>query len=158
MKHSLFKVIITIWNIFPLKKTLATIIKSSDYLTSKLYKDLRYKGVMRVNVEDETFLLNNPGYTTIENEMFWKGLNSWEKTSVSIWKDLSQNSNTILDIGANTGLFSLISATVSKTAEIYTFEPVLRTSILLKKNLELNDFLTYTLLILENEPLHSVLS
>jgi hypothetical protein len=56
---------------------------------------------MKVIFHNYSFKLNNPGFTTIENEIFWKGINIWEKTSVSIWIDFSKESRTILDIGAN---------------------------------------------------------
>lgn len=138
VKSFLFKTSVLFWKLLPLKKTLAQVIKKSDFLVEKLYKDLRFKGIMNVELDNEKFKLYNPGYTTIENEIFWKGLNSWEKTSVAIWQEIAKQSETILDIGANTGLFTFIAASANKSSEIFCFEPVKRTCELLKINLELN--------------------
>jgi tRNA1(Val) A37 N6-methylase TrmN6 len=48
---------------------------------------------------------------------------------------------TILDIGANVGLFSLSYASIFKGAEIHCFEPVPFIYNFLKKNLEINPHL-----------------
>jgi FkbM family methyltransferase len=97
---------------------------------------------MSVSVEKKSFLLQNPGFTTIENEIFWFGLEKgWEKISMKLWIELVKNSDTILDIGANTGVYSLVAATVNNHAKVYAFEPVKRTSHILKQNLALNPHL-----------------
>ncbi len=120
-------------------KNIHKILNGFPKILSKLYKDLRFRGVMNVRVENKSFLLHNPGFTTIENEIFWFGLeNGWEKVSMKLWIELVKNSNTILDIGANTGVYSLVAATVNNHAKVYAFEPVKRTSDILKQNLELN--------------------
>lgn len=139
MKHIIFLTIISIWKVLPFKQFHAKILIGFPKILSKLYKDLRFRGVMNVNVENKSFLLHNPGFTTIENEIFWFGLeNGWEKVSMKLWIELVKNSNTILDIGANTGVYSLVAATVNNHAKVYAFEPVKRTSDILKQNLELN--------------------
>ena len=51
--------------------------------------------------------------------------------------ELPQNS-TILDIGANVGMFSLSYASMFKKAEIHCFEPVPFIYKYLRKNLEMN--------------------
>ena len=93
---------------------------------------------MLINENDLEFKIYNPGITTIENEIFWNGLEGWESNTFKLWKELSLRSRFIVDIGANTGIFSLIAAASNKKAEIFTFEPVKRTLKILKKNIELN--------------------
>ena len=94
---------------------------------------------MRLIISGKSFKLYNPGYTTIENEIFWNGVEGgWEKKSIQVWQRLCNCSNTILDIGANTGIYSFIANAVNPNAKIYAFEPVERTSQLLLKNIALN--------------------
>ena len=120
MKHIIFLTIISIWKVLPFKQFHAKILIGFPKIFSKLYKDLRFRGVMNVSVENKSFLLHNPGFTTIENEIFWFGLeNGWEKVSMKLWIELVKNSNTILDIGANTGVYSLVAATVNNHAKVY---------------------------------------
>ena len=77
----------------------------------------------------------------IENEIFWTGLkNAWEKESFNLWIELCKNSDTIFDIGANTGVFSLIAKATNPAAKVYAFEPVERVYNKLCENIELNSY------------------
>lgn len=139
MKHCIFKIILIIWRIYPFKLQMAKIIKKNKSIFMRLYQDLRYKGVMEVKINNSSFKMYNPSYTTIENEIFWNGIDKgWEKVSIGLWKKIAKESKTILDIGANTGIYSLIASAINPQAEIFSFEPVKRTSELFKKNIELN--------------------
>ena len=141
MKKIIFKSTILIWNLFPLKFILKSIIESSPYLKKKLYQDLRYKGIMQLSIRNKKLKLFNPGYTTIENEIYWNGIeNGWEKQSIAIWQHLCVNSSTILDIGANTGIYSFIANAINSNAKIFAFEPVKRTAAVFMKNLSLNKY------------------
>ena len=47
---------------------------------------------MNLKYKEVKFKLFNPGYTTIENEIFWNGIeNGWEKVSLKVWVDLAKN-------------------------------------------------------------------
>jgi FkbM family methyltransferase len=141
MKAKIFKIIIRLWSYLPFKIFLARIIKLSPNLTHKLYQDLKFSGIMTVKLGDKKFKLFNTGYSTIENEIFWKGLNNgWEKISINTWINLSKISTIIIDIGANTGIYSITACTVNTRATIYSFEPVKRTAKILLKNIEINNF------------------
>jgi FkbM family methyltransferase len=76
---------------------------------------------------------------TIENELFWLGKKGWEAKSTSVWKQLSEKSSVIFDVGANTGLYSLISAKVNPSASVYAFEPLEHVRKRLEKNLSINN-------------------
>ena len=139
MKHLIFKIIVIAWKFSPFKNMLSKVIKINSYLLAKTYKDLRFKGVMNLTVKDKHFKLYNPGFTTIENEIYWKGFsNGWEKKSLELWQMLVVESDCILDIGANTGIYSFVATTLNPNAKIYSFEPVKRTSMIFKENLKLN--------------------
>lgn len=59
---------------------------------------------------------------------------------------LSEHSNCILDIGANTGLFSVLSSLSNKQANIYSFEPHSSNSNRMRKNLSLNNIQNVTIM------------
>lgn len=147
MKHLIFLSITKFWKMLPFKKLHSRLISKFPRVKQKLYQDLRYQGEMKVSINERSFKLYNPGFTTIENEIFWNGIeNGWEKVSLGIWRKLAIHSATILDIGANTGVYSLVASTVNKDAEVFAFEPVPRTSHIFKKNLELNPELNIKLI------------
>ncbi len=77
----------------------------------------------------------------LENEVFWRGLeNGWEHVSISLWTKLVKEANVILDVGANTGIYSLIAKSVNPDSRVYAFEPVERVFEKLEFNNRLNDF------------------
>ena len=77
----------------------------------------------------------------IENDIFWKGLTGgWEKLSMKLWITLCKNAKTILDVGANTGIYALAAKATNPGAKVIAFEPLKRVCSRLKKNAGLNKF------------------
>jgi FkbM family methyltransferase len=73
--------------------------------------------------EGKNFKMVHYGHP-LENELFWNGLyNGWEKYSMRIWAELTKNAGVIFDIGANTGLYSLVAKVKNPTADVHAFEP-----------------------------------
>ena len=124
----------------PIDNKLLLFIRFIRFPNSKFYKDLKYKGQMKVKTGDGFFFMYASG-GTIENEIFWKGLNNaFEPETVWIWKLLCPVSETIIDIGANTGMYSLIAKQINPTSKVYCFEPAHKTFKELVKNIQCNHF------------------
>ncbi|MBI1837997.1 MAG: FkbM family methyltransferase [Flavobacteriia bacterium] len=61
----------------------------------------------------------------MEKEIFNSGLyGNWEKESLKIWAYLSKESSNIIDIGANTGIYSIIAIKNNKKAQVIAVEPI----------------------------------
>lgn len=74
--------------------------------------------------------------TAFENRIFWEGLSRcWEPVSVQVWEALSRKSKVILDIGSNTGVYSLIAVAAQPGADVHAFEPLPK----MHKKLEINN-------------------
>lgn len=128
-----------IYHIIPFKKYIFMLIRPFN-LPEPVYKHLHFKNIFRVKFDTYHFLITHYGYQ-IENEIFWKGLTGgWEKISMQLWIELCKDSNVILDIGANTGIYSLAAKAVNHKAFVAGFEPVGRVYKKFKKNCELNNF------------------
>ncbi|MGZ4042488.1 MAG: FkbM family methyltransferase [Bacteroidia bacterium] len=129
----------TIYKNLPFKKQLFFLLKTLKF-PENIYRHLYFEDVFTVKFESYKFLITHYGFQ-LENEIFWKGLtNGWEKVSMKLWIELSKKSAVILDIGANTGIYSLVSKTVNPTAEVFAFEPVERIYNKLEKNNKLNNY------------------
>lgn len=136
------KIFKAIYNAIPIKKQIfhayLSVLPSPP--PEYILKHLHFKGKFKVQVEDQFFYMYHYGFQ-IENEIFWKGIKGgFEKVSVQTWIRLCKDSNYVLDIGANTGLYALIAKTVNPMAKIYAFEPVKRVFDKLMYNCSLNKF------------------
>jgi FkbM family methyltransferase len=111
-----------IYSAVPFKQQFFGVLKPLS-LPSSVYKYLRFQGVFKVQVGDKSFKIMHHGYP-VENELFWEGLKKWESVSLKIWMDMSKRSKVIIDVGANTGIYSLIASTLNPSAQVYSFEPL----------------------------------
>lgn len=129
------------YKIIPFKKQVFLILRSLWKPNPDIYKHFHFKGIITVPVNAESsFKIMHYGYQ-VENDIFWSGLTGeWEKASLDIWIKLSKNANVVFDIGANTGVYSLIAKTMNKNAAVYAFEPVKRVFEKLTANNQLNNF------------------
>lgn len=135
MKHF----IKSIYSKLPFKKQIFSVLRIFHFPES-IFKHLYFKGVINIRFDKYHFKINHYGYQ-LENELFWKGLtNGWEKVSMQLWIQLSNESSVIIDIGANTGIYSLVSKSVNKKADVFAFEPVRRVCDKLRANAQLNQF------------------
>lgn len=76
---------------------------------------------------------------SVENELFWSGFaGNWEGESLRLWRDLCAGAETVLDVGANTGVYALAASSVSPMAQVVAFEPVKRVFDRLAENAVLN--------------------
>ena len=122
----------------PFKGPLFHAVRSVWTPPESVYRHLHFRGVVRIPVKETSFLMKHHGHQ-IENELFWKGIEGgWEPHSLQLWAHLCDMSNIILDIGANTGLFSLVASAVSPDATVIAFEPVRRVYEHLDENRRLN--------------------
>jgi FkbM family methyltransferase len=135
------KILKDTYKIIPFKKQIFSFVKLFYKPSENIYRHLYFNGVFKVKTEgNKSFKIIHYGYQ-IENEIFWEGLdNGFEKVSIDLWKKLSAHSNYILDIGANTGIFSLIAKSINNEAKIHAFEPIHFTCEILKKNIQLNHY------------------
>jgi len=126
------------YEVLPFKKEFFLILRRLP-VPQAIYRHLHFKGIFSIAAGNCAFKIIHYGYE-LENEVFWKGLEGWEKTTLEVWSALSRKSNCIIDVGANTGLFSLLSKAVNERATVIAFEPVNRVAEKLEKNIRLNQF------------------
>jgi FkbM family methyltransferase len=138
-KLTLRRLLKEIYSSMPFKGKLFSLIKSIYRPSHEVYQHLHFKGWFRVKAEMSYFWMYHHGYE-VENEIFWKGLHGWEKTSLSVWMKLTTISDIIFDIGANTGIYALISGSVNKNSKVFAYEPVKRVYEKLDKNIRKNQF------------------
>jgi FkbM family methyltransferase len=123
-------------------KSVSGLIKSLFLPSAFLRNKLRFIGKFKVKTRDgKSFYLYNNAFF-LETSIFWLGINNfdWELMTRQIWVHLCQSSRTILDIGANTGIYATLAKVYSPNAVVYAFEPQPNIFNVLKKNNKLNNF------------------
>jgi FkbM family methyltransferase len=111
-------------------------------LPFSIYQHLHFHGPFTFKVEGKPVRMMHYG-TIIENGLYWEGLKGFEPVSLGLWAKLCKLSDTIIDVGANTGVFSLVAGAANPKAHIYAFEPSERILSKLKRNIDLNGFSVY---------------
>jgi len=105
-----------------------------------VFKHLHFEGSFDVAVDQlHSFRMNHDG-SSVQNELFWRGLSSYERTSIDLWGRLAAKASVIVDGGANAGLYSLVAGAVNPSATILAFEPLPDIYDHLVGNVRLNSF------------------
>ena len=74
----------------------------------------------------------------LQRQFYFFGTYVLEEQILARWSELAKNSQTILDIGANAGIFSLAAAASNPAAKIHAFEPTPEIAAHLQKTIEQN--------------------
>ena len=98
-----------------------------------------YLGYVDVEVEDvPPFVMFSNNDDQVAQIYFWFGPDTFESLSLRLWRELARSSEHILDIGAFTGVYSLVAARTNLAAKVYSFEPMKRTFGRMITNLQAN--------------------
>jgi FkbM family methyltransferase len=97
------------------------------------------RGPMAIRFEGrEVFVMQSDGRDSAASGAFWVGLDAYEGCTLRVFAHLARQSRHIVDVGANTGLFTLLAATVNPQATVHAFEPFPPALDLLEANLRSN--------------------
>lgn len=130
----------SIYMAIPFKKQVFCALKKVWVPPLKISRHLYFSGVFPVDVGERHYSVNHYGFD-VETSIFWYGLTgAWEKISMSAWIALCEESRVIVDIGANTGAYSLVAKTLNPGSQVYGFEPVKRVFQKLVANNRLNHY------------------
>jgi FkbM family methyltransferase len=113
-----------------------------------LSKHLHFKGEISVRLSHgKSFRMQSHGHQ-IENNLYWYGKFGHEPETFIPWLLAAETAHVVLDIGANTGLYSLGAAAQNPSAVVYAFEPLPRVANLARENFRLNK--NFRITVVEN--------
>ena len=127
------------WRHLPLKFPVFRALRAATRLPERVYRNLTFHGNFDVEVAPGTrFRMRSFAYQ-VETDLFWVGYaKNWERASLAVWRDLCKGAETVLDVGANTGVYALAAAALNPGARVIAFEPVQRVCDRLRTNAGLN--------------------
>lgn len=113
----------------------------AGFLPAAVWKRLPVEGVFPVILPDgRSFLYSATPNDVIARALFWRGLKAWESETIPVFFRLARSAQLILDIGANTGFYTLLACAANPTAQVISIEPVPRVYQKLLEHLQLNHF------------------
>jgi FkbM family methyltransferase len=101
-------------------------IAQTGLLPRRVWDRVPVKGQFRVDLPGGNGFVCNAvdGDGVISRRLFWRGWLAYEPETIQVFYKLAQHSNVVLDIGANTGFFTLLACAANSASTIVTFEPV----------------------------------
>lgn len=100
-----------------------------------------YRGFVNVEVEGvEPFVMFSNNDDLVAQTYFWYGPDTFESFSLRVWRTLASGAGTVLDIGAFSGLYSLVAARANPQAQVHAFEPLGQVFGRLVTNLQANGY------------------
>jgi FkbM family methyltransferase len=129
-----------IYELIPFKREVYSVMRVFIKMPKKLHQYFYFTGVFSTTVDGKKFKMKDYGFRFhVENELFWGGIeNGWEKTSTNLWVKLCATAQTVFDVGANTGFYSVLAKTIRTDCNVYAFEPLEGILKKLRYNIELN--------------------
>lgn len=122
----------------PLMEPACRALRWTGILPERVWQHLAFTGTADFMVAGRTVRMAHFG-AQIENTLFWAGYGSgWEATTLLAWERLALSSQTVFDVGANTGLFALAAKAANPQATVHAFEPLPTIVSRLEQNIALN--------------------
>lgn len=128
----------TIYKALPGKRLLFCALSSLGRPSPQITQHLHFSGKFKLALNGKNLWLTNY-HSKLETSLFWHGIEGIvESTSIKYWLKLLPDARTIFDIGANTGLYSLVAKVMNPAAQVHSFEPIERIYSRLIQNCRLN--------------------
>lgn len=137
MKENIKKSFRRLYKAIPLKKLLFEIIRKVGKPPRKIWQHFYFHGPFNFKFKGHRIKFHNYN-SLIETALFWTNTFPEENFSLELWTVLSRKSKYIFDIGANSGLFSVIAKKINPSAEVFAFEPIPRFYAKLENNIKVN--------------------
>ncbi len=138
----------TIKKIKPLNLVVRKLLKAfylfSMQIQRKVINRWDIAGIVNINYKNIDFNIFSNCDDHNVRELYY-GI-EWEKNELNVWSILAKNANVIFDVGANTGIYSIISAKLNDDAKIFAFEPNPVNVRRFNKNVSLNKISNLTLI------------
>jgi len=111
----------------------------SGRLPERVFSKLPAAGVFTVSVGDgASFRYAATRDDGIGRYLYWRGLSAWESATTRMFFAAARRARVVVDVGANTGIYTLLACAASPHCRVVAFEPVPRVFRRLEENIALN--------------------
>jgi FkbM family methyltransferase len=118
-------------------------VKKNTAQKKKFWVDNPINDDVEIKIEGiSPFYMHCKNDDSVVKDLYWTDFKGWERTSLTLWKNLLEiisSESTVLDIGAYSGVYSLIASKFNKVKHIFAFDIQDICIERLNKNFALND-------------------
>lgn len=95
-------------------------------LPLNFWKRVPFEGAFRVKLPNGSSFVCRAidGDRTIGRTLYWRGLDGYEPETTHLFYTLARNARVVLDIGASSGLFTLIACAANRSSHVIAIEPL----------------------------------
>lgn len=106
----------------PMNKILQWTLRPFIHFLPQDFSRIPIIGTVKFHCDNDILMMRGCGNDTIATALFWRGLAGFEPHTIAVFKKLLSQVNVFIDVGANTGVYSLIAA--KKGVVVHAFEAV----------------------------------
>ena len=118
------------------RKVLAAGKRMCSVLERKAYPRWRVSGVVSLEMESVRFNLYAECDDFTVDELYYGKYS--ENLEVRLFANFALKANCVLDVGANVGLYAILSGVTNRSAQVFAFEPHPTNASRVRKNIEIN--------------------
>jgi FkbM family methyltransferase len=116
-----------------------SLLKRSSSISLKVRRRLRLPYVVQIEALDNRFRYRTDKSDALYVRTTESSFGGWERVPRQVFSALASNSRTVLDVGAYSGIYSLIALASSSTSFVHAIEPMPTNVRRTRRNLLLND-------------------
>jgi FkbM family methyltransferase len=126
-----------------INKALRNPLKKWLHFSKKMNANIQHKwrpsGIITCDFDGISFNMYSECDDGIVDYLFYHNAEYPESQDLRVFMSLAKASGVIIDIGANTGVYSILSSKVNPKAKIFSVEPYLSNFVRLEKNIKCNN-------------------
>lgn len=111
------------------------------WVPDAVWSKLPVEQTFRVEInENSGFTYRSDLSDSIGRGLFWGGLSGCEPETVKVFSELAEHADLVVDVGAHTGLYTLIACAVNKSANVIAIEAAPEIATRLQENVSINNW------------------
>jgi FkbM family methyltransferase len=115
------------------------IISRTGLIPASIYAGFPVNKIVNFSINSYKFKYHLITGDEVGMPMYWQGT-IFESETMELFVNLIKKSDCFVDIGANTGIYSILAASVNKKCKVFSFEPMPNSYDALVRNIAINNY------------------
>lgn len=112
----------------------------AGFVPDSIWRRIPARGDFEVRMAGETFLYHGLANDPLDPRLRWGGGTGWEAETLPTFVSVARDARRFVDVGANTGVYTLLACAANPIIEVLSLEPVPHVFARLRHNVSLNEW------------------